>query len=191
MNYNKNAIEKYCKIPPPPPRLKIVLSFQQIFFCRKFGPVTDTVLFTSCRKLEPNTKFLYFSAIRVETKMSFTIYQHAKVPSKLSRRHNYKLTRDYDSFYLHAKLKSENEIQVFCRQKFDLIYRNSICFGTSKRARNSNPSQSGEEKKDRNSILNHFVEDKNELFCRREKHSELCNFVLNQSAEDKMLRIPF
>ncbi len=58
-------------------------------------------------------------------------------------------------------LKSKNEIQVFCRQKFDLIHRNSICFGTSKRARNSNPSHSREEKKDQDSIPNHFVEDKN------------------------------
>jgi len=67
-------------------------------------------------------------------------------------------------------LKSKNEIQVFCRQKFDLIHRNSICFGTSKSARHPNPSHSREEKKKIEipywTILwkikmNYFVEEKN------------------------------
>ncbi len=59
---------------------------------------------------------------------------------------------------------------------FDSFRRNSVFFRGSENARNSVPSHSTEDEKS--------SEFRSEPFRRREKHSELRNFVSNHSADD-------
>ncbi len=83
-------------------------------------------------------------------------------------------------------------------QKF---WRNSVCFRGAKNAKDSDSADHfGEEKKIRDFVISFRTisrtikcsEFRSEPFHKSEKHSELCNFVPNHSAEEKkMLRIPF
>jgi hypothetical protein len=91
---------------------------------------------------------------------------------------------------IFLKVQLERRVAIFQAQNysaehgidgnFDLFRRISVSFHQNENAGNSNLSHSAEDEKS--------LEFHSEQFLRREKRSDLPNFVLNNSTEDKNAR---